>query len=168
MTSFTWQEVYRKIPKNLDSRKICCNHPKIRTKWLYNWEMCPKDVGGIANSVDPDETASVWSGSTLFAQTCLSENLGTLRYFWVLSCWIFLFSLSSYGLQTDEKSVEIGISSMINYTPQPLHNMIYYNTVLDSIRLSSRHKRYKQFFPYTVKVTRFWTRKKCYEKVLVY
>ena len=48
---------YRKIPKNSDTRKICCNHPKIRTKWLYKWEMCPKDIDGIADSVDPDQTA---------------------------------------------------------------------------------------------------------------
>ena len=40
--------------------------------------MHPKDAEGIANSVDPDQTA-VWSGSALFAQTYLSENLGTLR-----------------------------------------------------------------------------------------
>ena len=44
--------------------------------------MHPKDVAGIANSVDPDQTAplrAVWSGSALFAQTYLSENLGSLR-----------------------------------------------------------------------------------------
>ena len=41
----------------------------------------------MADSVDPDQTApliwvreAVWSGSTLFAQTCVSENLGSLRY----------------------------------------------------------------------------------------
>ena len=37
----------------------------------------------MANSVDPDQTAplgAVWSASTLFAQTCLSKNLGSLRY----------------------------------------------------------------------------------------
>ena len=42
--------------------------------------MHPKDAKGIANKVDPDQTAplgEVWSGSALFAQTCLSENLGT-------------------------------------------------------------------------------------------
>ena len=36
----------------------------------------------MANSVDPDQTASlgaVLSGPTLFAQTYLSENLGTLH-----------------------------------------------------------------------------------------
>ena len=32
----------------------------------------------FANSVDPD-LGAVWSGSALFAQTCLSENLGKLR-----------------------------------------------------------------------------------------
>ena len=39
--------------------------------------MPPKDADGIANSEDPDQTApqgAVWSGSALFAQTCLSEN----------------------------------------------------------------------------------------------
>ena len=45
--------------------------------------MQPKNADGIANGVDPDQTAplgAVWSGSALFAQTCLSENLGSLRY----------------------------------------------------------------------------------------
>ena len=57
--------------------------------------MHPKDAERIANSVDPDQTAliansvdpdqtapvgAVWSGSTLFAQAYLSENLGSLRY----------------------------------------------------------------------------------------
>ena len=35
----------------------------------------------MENCVDPDQTlGAVWSGSALFGQTCLSENLGTLRY----------------------------------------------------------------------------------------
>ena len=42
--------------------------------------MHPNDTEGIANSVDPDQTAgAVWAGSALFAHTCLSENLGKLR-----------------------------------------------------------------------------------------
>ena len=47
--------------------------------------MHPKDAEWIANNADPDQTefksdqTAVWSGSALFAQTCLSENLGTLR-----------------------------------------------------------------------------------------
>ena len=42
--------------------------------------MRPKDAEEIANSVDPDQTAPLWSGSALFAQAYLSENLGSLRY----------------------------------------------------------------------------------------
>ena len=45
--------------------------------------MGPNGADGMANSVDPDQTAplgAVWSGSALFAQAYLSENLGSLRY----------------------------------------------------------------------------------------
>ena len=48
---------------------------------LYNWVMSPNDADKMANSVDPDLTAplgAVWSGSALFAQAYLSENLGLL------------------------------------------------------------------------------------------
>ena len=42
--------------------------------------MGPEDADGMTNSVDPDQAApplgAVWSGSSPFAQTCLSENLG--------------------------------------------------------------------------------------------
>ena len=41
-----------------------------------------KVAEGIANSVDPDQTApfgTVLSGSALLAETCMSENLGSLR-----------------------------------------------------------------------------------------
>ena len=77
-----FDDVYRKFPKYSDTQKICCNHSKIWTIWLYHRVMSPNDVDGMANNVDPDQTApleAVWSGSALFAQTCLSENLGT---FW--------------------------------------------------------------------------------------
>ena len=50
--------------------------------WLYNRVMSPNDADGMANSVDPDQTApleAVWSGSALFAQAYLSENLGPLQ-----------------------------------------------------------------------------------------
>ena len=48
---------------------------------LYHEVVSPKDADGMANSVDPDQTApvgAIWSGSALFAQTCLSENLRSL------------------------------------------------------------------------------------------
>ena len=65
---------YRKNPKYSDTQNICCNHPKICTRWLYQRVMHPKDAAGIANSV-----GAVWSRSVLFAQAYLSENLGSLR-----------------------------------------------------------------------------------------
>ena len=73
---------YHKFPKYSDTQKIGCNHSKIWTKWLYHRVMSPNDADGMANSADPDQTAplgAVWSGSALFAQACLSENLGSLR-----------------------------------------------------------------------------------------
>ena len=51
--------------------------------WLYHRVLSPNDADGMATSVDPDQTAplgAVWSGSALFARTCLSENLEKLRY----------------------------------------------------------------------------------------
>ena len=44
--------------------------------------MSSNDADGMANSVDPDQIAplgAVRSGSALFAQAYLSENLGSLR-----------------------------------------------------------------------------------------
>ena len=48
--------------------------------WLYHRVLSPNDADRMANSVDPDQTAprAVWSGSALFAQVYLSENLGSL------------------------------------------------------------------------------------------
>ena len=46
--------------------------------------MHPKEAGAMANSVDPDQTASseaVWSWSALFAETYLSQYIEFLRYF---------------------------------------------------------------------------------------
>ena len=48
---------------------------------LHRRVMCPYNANGMANSVDPDQTAplgAVWSGSAMFAQAYLSENLGSL------------------------------------------------------------------------------------------
>ena len=39
--------------------------------------MIQNNADGMANSVDP--LGAVWSGSALFAQAYLSENLGSLR-----------------------------------------------------------------------------------------
>ena len=63
--------------------------------------MHPKDADGMANSVDPDQTASseaVWSWSALFAETYLSQYIEFVRYhnkktkkvmsrLWLGKCW---------------------------------------------------------------------------------
>ena len=64
----------RKVPKFSDAKKLCCNLPKIQTKRPNLRVFCQNDAYGMTNSVDPDQP-----GSTLFAQTYLSENLGSLQ-----------------------------------------------------------------------------------------
>ena len=66
--------------------------------------MHPKDAKGIANSVDPDQTAplglgAVWSGSALFAQTCLSENITVIIFivcYRLISCYYTMRKCISY------------------------------------------------------------------------
>ena len=75
-------DISHKSHKFSDARNFLCNHPKIQTKRLNHRVMHPKDADSIANSEDSDQTAplgAVRSGSALFAQTNLSENLGSLR-----------------------------------------------------------------------------------------
>ena len=74
-----------KILKIRTPKKFAVITIKIWTRWLCHRVLHPLDADGIANSVDPDQTAplgagAVWSGSALFAQAYLSENLGSLRY----------------------------------------------------------------------------------------
>ena len=62
--------------------------------------MRPNDADGMANSADPDQTApvgAVWSGSALFAQTYLSENLGSLRYWYFCKIALYLILIKMFG-----------------------------------------------------------------------
>ena len=82
ISGITQKATYRNFPKYSDTQKICCNHSKIWTMWLYHTVMSPNDANGMENSADPNQTAplgAVWSGSALFAQAYLSENLGSLQ-----------------------------------------------------------------------------------------
>ena len=54
---YAYRQIYRKFPKYSDTQKLCSNHSKILTKWLYHGVMCPNDADGMANSADPDQTA---------------------------------------------------------------------------------------------------------------
>ena len=58
MVGFVMQpQNYRKVPKFLDVRKLCCNLPKIQSNRPNLSLFCQKDTDGIANSGDPDQTA---------------------------------------------------------------------------------------------------------------
>ena len=75
---------YSKVPKFSDTKKLCCNLPKIQIMEPNLRVFRQKDANGITNSEDPDQTAplgAVWSGSALFPQTYLSLNLCSLRYY---------------------------------------------------------------------------------------
>ena len=53
----TDQTEYRKVPKFLDAKKLCCNLPKIKQKRPNLMVFHKKDANVVANSADPDETA---------------------------------------------------------------------------------------------------------------
>ena len=46
-----------KFPIYSDTPTNCCNHSKVWTMWLYHRVMSPNDADGMANSVDPNQTA---------------------------------------------------------------------------------------------------------------
>ena len=69
---------YRKNSILWDTSNNCHNCPKNRKVWCNIALMHPKDADGMANSIDPDQTASseaVWSWSALFAETYLSQYI---------------------------------------------------------------------------------------------
>ena len=45
------------ILKNPDTRKKCCNYPKIGTVSFCYRVIGPKDADGMTNGVDPDQTS---------------------------------------------------------------------------------------------------------------
>ena len=74
---------YRRNSKIWDTSNNCRNCPKKWKVWCNIALMHPKDADGMANSVDPDQTASsepVWSWSALFAETYLSQYIEFVRY----------------------------------------------------------------------------------------
>ena len=73
---------YRKNSKNWDTIMITIIVVKVERYGFSLPESTQKGGDGIANTVDPDQTApsgAVCSGSALFAQTYLSQYLELLR-----------------------------------------------------------------------------------------
>ena len=131
--------------------KNCCNHFNIWTMWLYHRVMSPNDTDGMANSVDPDQTAplgAVWSGSILFAQAYLSENLGSLRYrvrcladkitchIWNIMIWKLI--------PKRHQEVWLKIAAKENYAKILLWRMYRYKPDFPFLWLLSKWKRVKE------------------------
>ena len=95
---------YRKFPKYLETPKICCNHPKSWTRWHFFRVMHPKDAEGIANSVDPDQTAPIW-----ICTVCQDLSVQKLRKIMVIPD----FAPPFLALRSKEMN-----------TPQPLYKTI--------------------------------------------
>ena len=84
--------------------------------WLYHRVMSLNNKDGMANSVDPDQTAplgAVWSGSALFAQANLSRKL------WLITVLLTALTFSNY-LQI--------YTSPSTHQPHDLKSQIYLNT----------------------------------------
>ena len=78
---------YHKNPKISDTQKFCWNDPKICTRWLYHYSNSSNRCRRNGIQCSP-WSGAVRFGSTLFAWTCLSENLGSLWYFHILWIWL--------------------------------------------------------------------------------
>ena len=49
-------QIYCKVPKFSDARKLCCNLPNIQEKRPNLRVFCQRDAIGMANSEDSDQT----------------------------------------------------------------------------------------------------------------
>ena len=63
--------VYRKAPKNLDTRKNYCNYLNIWLIWIFHGVMHLNDADGMANSVEPDQTAPLGAVQSDLGLHCL-------------------------------------------------------------------------------------------------
>ena len=116
--SMQYHKIYRKNSKIWDTSNNCHNCPKNRKVWCNIAFMHPKDAYGMANSVDPDQTASseaVWSWSALFAETYLSQYIEFVRYSrtsvaWILvACFLRLLRTCSWVRRKKFHSCRFGI-----------------------------------------------------------
>ena len=79
-----------KFTKYSDTQNICCNHSKIWTMWLCHRVMSPNYADGIANSVDPDQTAPlIW-----VCTVCPGISVRKLRISTVMSLSVMSLSHS--------------------------------------------------------------------------
>ena len=87
-------------------------------------------------------SGTVWSGSTLLHQTCLSENLGVLQYWqdffphkFPVVCWYF--NKSSSQRQGNKLEFYVCVlqkhkEQSVHFSPEPLYNTVHYDMVLQN------------------------------------
>ena len=99
-------KIYRKVPKFSDTRKLCCNLPKLQTTRPNLRVFHQQDAKVIANSEDPDQTAprgAVWSGlHCLHWPFCLKTLDCYGRSIWAESshCAHWVTNWYTWGLRT--------------------------------------------------------------------
>ena len=52
-------QMNRELSKNWDSQNSCHYCAELEQKWIYNVEILPTCADGIADNVDPDQTAPI-------------------------------------------------------------------------------------------------------------
>ena len=111
---------YHKFPKYSDTQNICCNHSKNWTVWLYHRRMSPNDAGGMANSVDPDQTAP--RSSLIWVCTvCPAISVRKLGIIMVSTKWFQRLFYGNYEFCTWHM-----LSMCHNQTPRKRGNNLMY------------------------------------------
>ena len=84
--------IYAKYSQTITPYHI---YPQIWTTRVVYLLVCLNASEWVANSADPDQTplSDVWSGSTLYAQACLSDYFLHLRYIILLFSSSFLHTI---------------------------------------------------------------------------
>ena len=83
----------------------------LKIVWCNIALMHPTDADGMANSIDPDQTASseaVWSWSALFAETYLSKYI---EFVWYTVSGIHMIFVVGYGWSNVPLDVNSDVSS---------------------------------------------------------
>ena len=108
------KKYYCKFPKYSDIQKICCNHSKIWTMWLYHRVMSPSDADRMANSVDPDRSSLIW-----VCTVCPGLSVRKLRiirvvmpavlfeYAWLVTSGDRFFNVVSQTTQVNSMSISL-------------------------------------------------------------
>ena len=104
--------------------------------------MHPKDDDGMANSIDPDQTASseaVWSWSALFAETYLSQYIEFVRY-------MNIIKTDTPGSDTPFLSIQSISSEPLNWYFHHTLGSVYFHISIVFLKLFNYQKADDKIF----------------------